>query len=59
MSRYDNCFANSTTTMVDYNGAEWISPRRFQVMAQALDTVERPIQYYVCQWGVGTDIAQW
>jgi hypothetical protein len=45
--------------MVDYTGAEWISPTRFQVMAQALDAVERPIQYYVCQWGVGTDIGKW
>jgi hypothetical protein len=45
--------------MVDYTGAEWISPTRFQVMAKALDAVERPIQYYVCQWGVGTDIGKW
>ena len=45
--------------MVDYTGAEWVSPDRFQAMANALATVDRPIQYYVCQWGVGTNVAKW
>lgn len=57
--RYDNCFANSTTLMVDYYGDDWTSPTRFQTMAKAIDAVNRPMEYYVCQWGVGTDIGRW
>jgi hypothetical protein len=45
--------------MVDYYGEEWISPTRFQVMANAVAAVDRPMEYYVCQWGVGTDVGQW
>ncbi len=59
LPRYDNCFANSTTLMVDYYGDEWISPTRFEVMANAVAAVDRPMEYYVCQWGVGTDVGQW
>lgn len=28
-------------------------------MAAALDKVERPISYSICQWGVGYDIGTW
>ena len=28
-------------------------------MSQALDAVDRPILYQICQWGVGTDLGVW
>lgn len=28
-------------------------------MAAELDAVDRDIQYYVCQWGIGTDVGTW
>ena len=45
--------------MVDYYGDDWTSPTRFQTMAKAINAVDRPMEYYVCQWGVGTDIGRW
>lgn len=45
--------------MVDSSSAESQSPARFQHMAAELDAVEREIKYYVCQWGIGTDVGQW
>ncbi|KAH9876410.1 hypothetical protein J1614_003541 [Plenodomus biglobosus] len=45
--------------MVDSSSAEAQSPARFQHMAAELDAVERDIKYYLCQWGIGTDVGEW
>ncbi|KAF3767028.1 family 27 glycoside hydrolase [Cryphonectria parasitica EP155] len=57
--KYDNCYANSTTTEADYTGTVSGSPTRFDVMASALATTSRDTVYQVCQWGVGEDIGVW
>ncbi|KAJ4376328.1 hypothetical protein N0V83_001611 [Neocucurbitaria cava] len=57
--KYDNCYATSNTTMVDSNSTESQSPARFQHMAAELDAVDRDIQYFICQWGIGTDVGEW
>lgn len=57
--RYDNCYPVDTVTMADYDSAESGSPTRFQKMATAIDSVERDLFYYVCQWGVGSDVGAW
>ncbi|KAH7082475.1 glycoside hydrolase superfamily [Paraphoma chrysanthemicola] len=57
--KYDNCYSTSKTTMVDSSSAESQSPVRFQHMAAELEAVDRDIQYYVCQWGIGTDVGRW
>jgi hypothetical protein len=59
ISRYDNCYSTSKTNMVDSSSAESQSPARFQHMAAELDAVDRDIQYYVCQWGIGQDVGTW
>ena len=59
MCRYDNCYSTSNTTMVDSSSAESQSPARFQHMAAELEAVDRDIKYYVCQWGIGTDVGEW
>jgi len=45
--------------MVDSSSAESQSPARFQLMAAELDDVDRDIQYYICQWGIGQDVGAW
>lgn len=45
--------------MVDSSSTESQSPGRFQHMAAELDAVGRDIKYYVCQWGIGTDVGTW
>jgi|SRR5690242_20433868 len=45
--------------MVDSSSAESQSPARFQHMAAELDAVDRDIQYFVCQWGIGVDTGDW
>lgn len=45
--------------MVDSSSAEAQSPARFQHMAAELDAVNRDIRYYVCQWGIGTNVGEW
>ncbi|KAH7070770.1 glycoside hydrolase superfamily [Paraphoma chrysanthemicola] len=57
--KYDNCYSTSKTTMVDSSSTESQSPARFQHMATELEAVDRDIQYYVCQWGIGTDVGRW
>ncbi|KAF3006902.1 hypothetical protein E8E13_011148 [Curvularia kusanoi] len=57
--KYDNCYSTSSITMVDSSSAESQSPARFQHMAAELDAVDRDIQYFVCQWGIGTDTGEW
>ncbi|EUC45953.1 carbohydrate-binding module family 35 protein [Bipolaris oryzae ATCC 44560] len=57
--KYDNCYSTSNTTMVDSSSAEAQSPARFQHMAAELDAINRDIQYYVCQWGIGTNVGEW
>ncbi|KAH7397159.1 glycoside hydrolase superfamily [Pyrenochaeta sp. MPI-SDFR-AT-0127] len=57
--KYDNCYATSKTVMVDSSSAEAQSPARFQHMAAELDAVNRDIQYFLCQWGIGTDVGDW
>jgi hypothetical protein len=59
LSRYDNCYSTSNTTMVDSSSAESQSPARFQQMAAELDAVDRNMEYYVCQWGIGQDVGRW
>ncbi|KAI1509696.1 Alpha-galactosidase [Pyrenophora tritici-repentis] len=57
--KYDNCYSTSNTTLVDSSSPESQSPARFQRMAEELDAVDRDIRYYVCQWGIGTDVGEW
>ncbi|KAF1850408.1 carbohydrate-binding module family 35 protein [Cucurbitaria berberidis CBS 394.84] len=57
--KYDNCYATSKTTMVDSSSAEAQSPARFQHMAAELEAVNRDIQYFLCQWGIGTNVGKW
>ncbi|KAF1952232.1 alpha-galactosidase precursor [Byssothecium circinans] len=57
--KYDNCYSTSSTTMVDSSSAESKAATRFQKMAQSLDKVERDIQYFVCQWGIGENVGTW
>jgi hypothetical protein len=45
--------------MVDSSSAESQSPARFQLMAAELDDVDRDIQYYICQWGIGENVGAW
>ncbi|OMP82837.1 putative alpha-galactosidase D [Diplodia seriata] len=44
---------------LEYNPYEPDPSVRFAEMAQALDAVERPIVYQICQWGVGEDLGVW
>ncbi|KAH7402240.1 glycoside hydrolase superfamily [Phaeosphaeria sp. MPI-PUGE-AT-0046c] len=57
--KYDNCYSTSNTTMVDSSSAESQSPARFQHMATELEAVDRDIEYFVCQWGIGQDVGTW
>ncbi|KAE8822406.1 hypothetical protein PTNB85_10434 [Pyrenophora teres f. teres] len=57
--KYDNCYSTSNTTLVDSSSPESQSPARFQRMAEELEAVDRGIRYYVCQWGIGTDVGEW
>jgi alpha-galactosidase len=45
--------------MVDSDSAEAKSPARFQKMAASLDKVERAIQLFICQWGIGENVGDW
>lgn len=45
--------------MVDSSSSESQSPARFQHMAEELEAVDRDIQYFVCQWGIGVDTGEW
>jgi len=45
--------------MVDSSSEEAQSAARFQHMARVLDSVDHDIQYFVCQWGIGTDVGAW
>ncbi|KAF2446102.1 carbohydrate-binding module family 35 protein [Karstenula rhodostoma CBS 690.94] len=57
--KYDNCYATSKTTMVDSDSAEAKSPARFQKMETSLEAVDRPFQYFICQWGIGENVGEW
>ncbi|PVI00568.1 carbohydrate-binding module family 35 protein [Periconia macrospinosa] len=57
--KYDNCYATSRTVMVDSSSAESQSPSRFQKMAASLDGVERDLNYFICQWGIGENVGDW
>ncbi|KAI8629407.1 carbohydrate-binding module family 35 protein [Xylariaceae sp. FL1651] len=57
--KYDNCYAVSPDTAVDYVSPEAVSPARHQKMAAVLDSVDRDIAYFICQWGIGTDLGKW
>ncbi|CAI6332212.1 unnamed protein product [Periconia digitata] len=57
--KYDNCYSTSRTTMVDSSSAESQSPTRFQKMAGSMEKVERDIQYFICQWGIGQNVGTW
>jgi hypothetical protein len=45
--------------MVDSESAEAKSPARFEKMYAALEATNRDFQYYICQWGIGTDVGAW
>ncbi|KKY18251.1 putative alpha-galactosidase precursor [Diplodia seriata] len=49
----------SPARFVEYNPYEPDPSVRFAEMAQALDAVDRPIVYQICQWGVGEDLGVW
>ncbi|KAK8053648.1 glycoside hydrolase [Apiospora saccharicola] len=57
--KYDNCYPINGSTMVDYQSEEAIAPTRFQKMAGVLESLERNMAYFVCQWGVGYDVGEW
>ncbi|KAK8098493.1 uncharacterized protein PG998_013979 [Apiospora kogelbergensis] len=57
--KYDNCYPINGSTMVDYHSEEAIAPTRFQKMAGVLESLERNMAYFVCQWGVGYDVGEW
>ncbi|KAH8676173.1 glycoside hydrolase superfamily [Xylariales sp. PMI_506] len=57
--KYDNCYPVNASVMVDYDSAIAVSPARFQTMAAAIDAVDRDMNYFICQWGVGTDVGSW
>ncbi|KAK2043759.1 alpha-galactosidase [Colletotrichum somersetense] len=57
--KYDNCYAIEPDVMVDYHHPDAISPDRFEIMAEALNTTDRDILYQVCQWGTGFDLGIW
>ncbi|KAI0398577.1 carbohydrate-binding module family 35 protein [Xylariaceae sp. FL0594] len=57
--KYDNCYSVSKTNMVDYQSPGATSPARFQKMASVLDSLSHNISYFICQWGVGTQLGQW
>jgi len=45
--------------MVDNTSPGAVSPARFQTMAKAIASTSRDITFQVCQWGIGTNIADW
>ncbi|KAF2702946.1 carbohydrate-binding module family 35 protein [Pleomassaria siparia CBS 279.74] len=57
--KYDNCYATSSTTMVDSDSAESQSPGRFETMATSLDNLDRDMHYFICQWGIGQNVGSW
>ena len=57
--KYDNCYATSRTTMVDADSEEAQSSGRFEKMAELLRGTGRDIAYWICQWGIGSDVPQW
>ncbi|KAH7055546.1 alpha-galactosidase [Macrophomina phaseolina] len=57
--KYDNCWANVTEGFVVYDPYEPDPSVRFAKMSQALDAVDKPILYQICQWGVGEDLGEW
>ncbi|KAI1810026.1 carbohydrate-binding module family 35 protein [Poronia punctata] len=44
---------------VDYEDPVATSPTRHQKMAEALNSTDRAIGYFICQWGIGTDLGEW
>ncbi|KAL2753019.1 carbohydrate-binding module family 35 protein [Sodiomyces alcalophilus JCM 7366] len=57
--KYDNCYSTSPNNMVDADSEESRSPARFQKMAAELDSVDRDIKYFICQWGIGFNVGEW
>ncbi|KAI0022446.1 glycoside hydrolase superfamily [Xylariomycetidae sp. FL0641] len=57
--KYDNCYPVSPDNMVDYDSAGATSPERHQKMATELDSVDRDMAYFICQWGIGTNVEEW
>ncbi|KAI0485196.1 glycoside hydrolase superfamily [Xylariaceae sp. FL0804] len=57
--KYDNCYADDATTEVDYTSAISTSPARHAKMAAELNATDRDMAFFICQWGVGTDIEEW
>ncbi|KAI1339113.1 glycoside hydrolase superfamily [Xylariaceae sp. FL0016] len=57
--KYDNCYSVTPDNMVDYDSPESTSPSRHYKMAAELDAVERDFAYFICQWGIGTDLEDW
>jgi alpha-galactosidase len=57
--KYDNCWTNSTL-YVSYDPNLEADPSvRFRTMTNALNRVNRSIEYEICQWGTGYDIGYW
>ncbi|KAF8510846.1 glycoside hydrolase family 27 protein [Gautieria morchelliformis] len=55
--KYDNCYAVSPTDFVNPNPPIDLKPH-YTAMANALATVQRPIVFSICEWGV-QDPARW
>lgn len=50
---------DTTIRFVDYSPSERDPSVRFAAMSDALDSVNRPIIFSICQWGVGQDLGVW
>ncbi|RYO95160.1 hypothetical protein DL762_000192 [Monosporascus cannonballus] len=57
--KYDNCYSSSPDVMVNNSSPISQSPVRHQKMASVLDSVDRDIAYYICQWGIGYNVGEW
>ncbi|KAK7018041.1 hypothetical protein VNI00_018437, partial [Paramarasmius palmivorus] len=55
--KYDNCYAESETSVVNYNPPFELKPR-YTKMRDALAATGRPILYSACNWGL-QDPARW
>ncbi|XXG99926.1 centromere/microtubule-binding protein cbf5 [Hypoxylon texense] len=57
--KYDNCYSSSRDIMADYVSPASTSPERHQKMATVLDSLDRDLAYFICQWGIGEDLGEW
>ena len=56
--KYDNCWA-TTDTFVNYDQNQPDPSPRFAAMSDALDGLDRPVVYSICEWGAGFNLGTW